>query len=189
MPSLTLLLYGLQSPANIGMILRVAETYRVGVAIHGSESVLDNPEKLRTVEDFACGAVERVGFRRTAAAADLEPLRAGGRLVAASLDPRSRAVWDFGFEPGDVVVLGNEYDGLPESVARDCAASVHIPMPDVWTPKPRSSDPIDPTRTTPVARDGRPNLNVAIAGGIVCYQWFQSCGQAMERASRLASAT
>ena len=42
-------------------------------------------------------------------------------------------------------------------------------MADVWTPKPHSVNPIDAARTAPVARDGTPNLNVAIAGAIVCY--------------------
>ncbi len=42
-------------------------------------------------------------------------------------------------------------------------------MAQVWTPKPRSISPIDPARVAPVTRDGEPNLNVAVAGAIICY--------------------
>ena len=55
-PGLEFLLYGLQSPINIGMILRVAETYRFHVAIYDPFCLLDHPDKLRTISDFSCGA-------------------------------------------------------------------------------------------------------------------------------------
>ena len=54
-PGLEFLLYGLQSPINIGMILRVAETYRFHVAIYDPFCLLDHPDKLRTISDFSCG--------------------------------------------------------------------------------------------------------------------------------------
>lgn len=172
-PPLTLLLYELQSPINIGMILRVAETYRVGIAIYGSRSVLESAERMKVVSDFACGALERVGYRRLARPADLEKLGTGARLVATSVEEGTTPLPDFRFRRGDVVVLGNEYDGLPARVLESCKSSLRIPMADVWAPKPQSHNPIDAARAAPVARDGMPNLNVAVAGGIICYQWFR----------------
>jgi hypothetical protein len=50
-----LLLWDIRSPINFGMLLRVAETYRVAVAAFGPEHALST-----TTRDFACGALERV---------------------------------------------------------------------------------------------------------------------------------
>ena len=74
----------------------------------------------------------------------------------------------FPFFPGDLIVMGNEYDGLPDEL-------VAGRMPCCTCPRlrpgcPRSShSPIDPSRTAPVARDGTPSLNVAMTAGIICY--------------------
>jgi tRNA (cytidine/uridine-2'-O-)-methyltransferase len=174
-PGLTLLLHNLRSPVNIGMILRVAETYGVAVAISGSTDVLAAGAQQRTISDFACGALERRGFK---AIDGLAHIAGAGheRLLATSIEPAAQPLPQFRFQPGDVVLLGNEYDGLPAEVEARCGATLRIPMADVWTPKPASHQPIDPTRVSPVARDGMPNLNVAIAAGIICYQWFVATG-------------
>ena len=92
--------------------------------------------------------------------------------MSTTIESGAQSLPRFAFQLGDVVVLGNEYDGLPEATARLCGARLRIPMADVWTPKPRSSAPIDPARVAAVARDGLPNLNVAMASSIICYQWF-----------------
>jgi tRNA G18 (ribose-2'-O)-methylase SpoU len=72
-----------------------------------------------------------------------------------------------------LIAVGNEYDGLPDDLVASADASVRISMGDVWTPKPQSHNPIDAARTAPVARDGKPNLNVAIAAGIICHAVFR----------------
>src|SRR5262249_22489232 len=71
-PDVGLLLYGLQSPINIGMILRVAETYRARISIFDPHRVLDDAERLVTIKDFACGALERRGFQRLDDVLELE---------------------------------------------------------------------------------------------------------------------
>src|SRR5215204_4067877 len=48
---LELLLYGLQSPINIGMILRVAETYQFRVSIYDRHRVLEDAVKFGTIKD------------------------------------------------------------------------------------------------------------------------------------------
>jgi tRNA (cytidine/uridine-2'-O-)-methyltransferase len=163
-PGIRLLLWGVQSPINLGMILRVAETYRVPIAAIGAERAVTS-----TTSDFACGALERAGFEHLADTAAARAWQGNARMIATSIDRDAVALPDFRFEPGDVVLLGNEYDGLPADVASNADARIVIPMADVWTPKPRSKSPIDPARSAPVSRDGQPNLNVAVAGGIVCY--------------------
>ena len=176
-----LLLYGLQSPINIGMILRVAETYQFRVSIFDRHRVLDDPAKLATIEDFACGALTRRGFRTVGHEAELAQVLNGRRLVATSIELGATALPSHRFRLGDLFALGNEYDGLPDAIMTRADTVLTIPMPAVWTPKPRSLSPIDPARTAAVAHDGQPNLNVAISAGIICYAAFAD-GLASEEA-------
>jgi tRNA (cytidine/uridine-2'-O-)-methyltransferase len=159
-----LALWDIQSPINFGMLLRVAETYRIPVAASGPDMA-----QSMTVRDFACGALERVGFNTIDSVTGLKDWQDNNRLIATSIESGAQSLLDFRFVPGDVVVLGNEYDGLPPDVESRADCRLIIPMATVWTPKPRSVSPIDAARTTPVARDGTPNLNVAMAGAIICY--------------------
>jgi tRNA G18 (ribose-2'-O)-methylase SpoU len=171
---LEFLLYGLQSPINIGMILRVAETYQVRVAIYDRHRVLDDPDKFSTIRDFSCGAAARRSFRRIGDDAALARMLAGRRLVSTSIDAKSCALPRHQFGRGDVVALGNEYDGLPDDIIARADTVLHIPMPFGWAPKPMATRPIDPARAAPVARDGQPSLNVAMTAGIICYAAFAS---------------
>lgn len=171
---LELLLVGLQSPINIGMILRVAETYRFRVSILDRFRVLDEPAKLQTITDFACGALARQSRRDIADDDALARLREGRRLIATSIEAGAVSLSDYRARAGDIVALGNEYDGLSDALVASADAVLRIPMPNVWTPKPKSLHPIDPSRTRPVARDGNPNLNVAMTAAIICHAAYQA---------------
>jgi tRNA G18 (ribose-2'-O)-methylase SpoU len=166
---LELVLFGLQSPVNIGIILRVAEVFQFKVSILDPYRVLDDPHKLSTIQDFACGAMSRRGVERVDDLSALERLRCGRRFIATSIGRNAQALSNFHFLPGDLVALGNEYDGLPDEVIASADSLLHIPTPAVWIPKEKSHSPIDPDRTAPVARDGQPSLNVAVTAGILCY--------------------
>lgn len=171
---LQFLLYGLQSPINIGMILRVAETYGFGVSIYDQHSVLANADRLATIRDFSCGALARRGFQMLDDEASLTRALRGRRLIATSIDAKHCPLPSYEFRAGDLFALGNEYDGLPDALLRRAATLLHIPMPAGWAPKPKAERPIDPNRTTAVANDGQPNLNVAMTAGIVCYAAYAS---------------
>lgn len=67
----------------------------------------------------------------------------GDRRLIAMTTHGSEPLWDFSFQPGDVLVMGQESAGLPASIHQTCAARVAIPM----SPGTRS-------------------LNIAIAAGI-----------------------
>jgi tRNA G18 (ribose-2'-O)-methylase SpoU len=165
----SILLYDIQSPINIGMILRVAEIYRRRVLVVDAHRVFARAEARRTISDFATGALERNPPRFLAqeeVLADSWPI--DGRAIATTSVEGAWDAWTFGWNRDDCLMLGNEYDGLPEPVERRAAASVRIPMPDGFYPKPRSHMPIDATREQSVANDGRPSLNVATAGAILC---------------------
>jgi tRNA (cytidine/uridine-2'-O-)-methyltransferase len=171
-PGLTLLLYGLQSPINLGMILRVAETYRSSVYVFDPHFVFADPHRRETISDFACGALERVPPEVLADPADLAARSEGSRLIVTTISPDASALEDFAWRPGDMAMLGNEYDGLPAALQHGAAARLRIPMPSGHYPKPRSHRPIDPSRTAPVASDGMPSLNVAISAAIILYSHY-----------------
>lgn len=177
---LELLLYELQSPINIGTILRMAEVYRFKVSIVDRHGVFDDAGKLSTVSDFACGAISRRPPNLLKDPSALLRLRGGRRLVATSIGRRTSPLTTFHFLAGDLIVLGNEYDGLPDSIVAGADALLHVPTPAAWLPKARSHSPIDPARLAPVARDGQPSLNVAMTAGVLCYaayaEWLAKQG-------------
>jgi len=88
-------------------------------------------------------------------------------LVATSIGPNALPLLQFDFRSGDVIALGNEYDGLPDDLVASADVLLHIPTPAAWLPKERSHSPIDPVRTASVSRQGQPSLNVAITAGIL----------------------
>lgn len=172
---LELMLYDVQSPTNIGMAMRIAEVYGFALSLYDPRHVLDDAEKFKTIEDFACGSLPRRGFRLLSDDAAVSRWRAGRRLVATSILPGARPLESLAFEPGDIVVLGNEYDGVPDALVAEADVKLHIPMPRQSVPKPASWYPIDPTRSS-VARDGSPSLNVAMSAAIITHaayvQWL-----------------
>jgi tRNA G18 (ribose-2'-O)-methylase SpoU len=158
------------------MILRIAEAYQFNVSILDQGDVLGDPEKLSTVRDFGCGAMSRRSFRKLANPAELAKLRPGRRLIATTIGSDALSLKNFHFQPGDLIVMGNEYDGLPDEVATSADVRLYVPIPASLMPKEKSHSPIDPSRIAPVSRAGQLSLNVAVTAGIVCYaaytQWL-----------------
>lgn len=159
-----LVLCGVQSPINIGMILRSAEIYRVPVLIHDAYGVFPDQGKARTISDFACGALQRFPptIVPTLGVADLE-----GRLVRSDIDANAQNHLDFAWRPDDNLLIGNEYDGVPQELSEASEVSVTIPMPPGHFPKPASFVPIDAERATRIARQGAPSLNTAVAASAI----------------------
>ncbi|MEO1551883.1 MAG: tRNA (cytidine(34)-2'-O)-methyltransferase [Pseudomonadota bacterium] len=54
--------------------------------------------------------------------------RAPGRLVLLTTKG-AEGLWDFAFQPTDILLLGRESAGVPETVAARADARVRIPMP------------------------------------------------------------
>ncbi|MBO6551345.1 MAG: hypothetical protein JJ926_10370 [Roseitalea sp.] len=155
-----LVLCGVQSPINIGMILRSAEIYRVAVLIHDAYGVFSDKGKVRTISDFGCGALQRhpPSIVKTLSVSDLR-----GRLVRSDTVAGAQSHLAFEWQAGDSLLIGNEYDGVPQDLAAASHASVTIPMPPGHFPKPESFDPIDSERAARIARQGMPSLNTAVA--------------------------
>lgn len=165
---LSFLLNDIQSPINIGQCLRTAETYGIDVYFHDPRCIATDPAKLRTIGDFSCGALERRAFRSVASLGTFLCSHSG-RVVATTLCPDAVRLPEFHFEPGDLIVLGNEYDGVDSDVIGMADCKVYVPMPPGCLPKLRSSSPIDPMRHHAVKQNGVPNLNVSVTAGIVAY--------------------
>jgi tRNA G18 (ribose-2'-O)-methylase SpoU len=169
------LLHGLQSPINIGMSLRVAETFGFGVIIRDLHHVFADPARAQTIADFACGALERCA---PALVTDegLRDTLAEGCLLATTIEPGATQLPDFTVSDPNrlIVALGNEYDGLPPDLMQQADALITIPMPKGFYPKPRSANPIDPSRLDPPAQEGHPSLNVAVSAGIIAYSLWRA---------------
>jgi tRNA G18 (ribose-2'-O)-methylase SpoU len=169
--SVDFFLYNLQSAINVGQILRTADIYGMTVYCLDGAGLLTHKDKRRVVEDFACGALARnppVVVRPE----ELKGLlKRGRRNVATTIDRGGREVQRFAFHAGDLVVLGNEYRGIGESVLAQCHAQITIPMLPGARPKPRSSSPIVPGACE-VSADGTPCLSVGAAAAIIAYQSY-----------------
>lgn len=165
------IMWGLQSPINVGMILRSAETFDCTCRFYDRAGVFGSAKNIETISDFSCGAYQRNGLAvsRTPeeALADL-----AGRLVATTTDRAATPVEDVEWLPDDALLVGNEYDGLPADLLARVDARIRIPLPDNYLPKPPSASPIDPSRSRRVLV-GEPSLNVAVATSIFCYLAYQ----------------
>jgi tRNA G18 (ribose-2'-O)-methylase SpoU len=164
------LLHSLQSPINIGMILRTAEVFGQGVTIYDPHDVMRG-DNLNVVADFGCGSL---GRRPPFVSADLGICLAKvqGRLIAATLDGNAKPLGSFEWRQDDCVVLGNEYDGLSSEFSSSADQRVWVPVPPGYLPKPTSISPIDPSRVEPVRNNGSVSLNVAATAAIIGYSIF-----------------
>lgn len=181
----SLLLYALQSPINIGMLLRVAEVYQRSVFIVDEHLIFDREDARKTISDFATGALQRrppVFISQDDACKPQS--RGGGRMIATTSSTEAVSAWGFDWRDSDCLVLGNEYDGLPISFERKADELVTVPMPEGFLPKPPSFSPIDTARSKGVRNDGKPSLNVATAGAILSFLAYCSLNETSARLVR-----
>lgn len=178
-PRVHFLLDDLQSPINIGKCSRIAEIFGTNLYIHDRRNLTADSEALKTISDFACGAWQR---RKSHILKDVRSFMSNhkeGRLIATCLEKDAIRLHDFEFANDDLIMFGNEYDGLSADLIERADAKIYIPMPKMRLPKPCSHWPIDPSRSSAVNQNGIPNLNVAVAAGIVGYAfscWLEKKG-------------
>lgn len=181
----SLLLYALQSPINVGMLLRVAEVYRRSVFIVDEHHIFDREDARKTISDFSTGALQRrPPVFISSDDADNAQQRGGGRLIATTSSADAVSAWGFDWRESDCLVLGNEYDGLPIAFEQKADVLVTVPMPEGFLPKPPSFSPIDIARSKGVRNDGRPSLNVATAGAILSFLAYCSLNESSARLVR-----
>ena len=132
-----IVVWGLGDPGNFGTLIRSAAAFGFGVLVGPGSADVWSPKVLRA----AAGAHFRTPI---GIASDLAAVRAGGRLIVATV-PRG------GEPPGRLpgaaaVLVGSEPHGLPGDIVAAADLRVTIPM-----------------------AAGTESLNAAVAGAIVAY--------------------
>ena len=156
-------------------MLRVAETFAVSVDIWDDAGLFAG-EDASIIADVSCGAFARGAFRLLDRAPDAPA--SSGRLIATCLREDAVSLPTFRFRDDDVVAIGNEYDGLPETLIGGADVRLHIPMPATFTPKLPSRSPIDASHPLADPTDGSPVLSSAMTAGILCYAAHLQSGAA-----------
>ncbi len=119
-------LFGLQDPGNVGMIIRTADALGVdGIFMCGSCD-LYSPKVIRST----MGSVFRENIYIIGSEGELfEVLKSGGVTTSAAvIDTDAEKVTECGFTGRQAVFIGNEGNGLPAEVSRRCDRRVTIPM-------------------------------------------------------------
>ena len=132
-------------PSNAGALLRCAEGAGASEVVFAGNCV--DPWGPKAVRASA-GSVFRLPPRREPdAAAFLQNLRQSGRQVIATASDRGNPYYEFSYDNGAVILMGNETHGLPEAIKGCVTDWVHIPL-----------------------SGGTESLNVAMAAAIICFE-------------------
>lgn len=119
-------LFGLQDPGNVGMIIRTADALGIdGVFLSGS-CELYSPKVIRST----MGSVFRTRIYAINDADELFRLfeENNVRTSAAVIDRDAVPVTDCSFSGSEAVFIGNEGNGLPPEIASRCGRKIIIPM-------------------------------------------------------------
>lgn len=121
-----IVLFGLQDPGNVGMIIRTADALGLDGAILSGSCELYSPKVVRST----MGSVFRV---ETLIENDPDRLfellsEGGARTSAAVIDRDALPVTECSFEGTEAVFIGNEGNGLPPEISRRCDRRITIPM-------------------------------------------------------------
>ena len=132
-------LWGVADPGNVGTLIRTAAAFGMSVAVGPDTADPWSPKAVRS----GAGAHFRTAI---AAVNDLEMLRVGGRMVAATVVSGGVAPEATSGQRPLAIVIGGEAHGLSERVAAAADLRITIPMPG-----------------------GTESLNAAAAGAIIAY--------------------
>lgn len=162
---------------NIGMLLRLAEIYQRQVFVTDSYKVFNNDTSVRKISDLAVGALQRRPIEFVSDIIELRAKGSIGRFLATDSVSHSSNPFVFEWQADDCIALGNELDGISAELIQTADATLKIPMPSIYHPKPASYEPIDPKRSAPVSNEGAPSLNVATAGAVLICTAFNQLGR------------
>ena len=120
-----LLLCNLQDPGNLGTIIRTADAVGLDGVFLSECCELYNPKVIRsTMGSLFRMNVSEVSFE------EIFPLfeQRGVPSYAAVIDRDAVSLTDCNFSEGGVVLIGNEGNGLPESITKACEKKLTIKM-------------------------------------------------------------
>lgn len=119
-------LFGLQDPGNVGMIIRTADALGMDGIIMSGSCDLYSPKVIRST----MGSVFRMNIAIINDTEELfDLLRTNNVTTCASvIDNDAEKITDCGFEGGQAVFIGNEGNGLPKEISQRCDRRITIPM-------------------------------------------------------------
>lgn len=121
-----IVLYGLQDPGNVGMIIRTADALGIDGIIMSGSCELYSPKVIRST----MGSVFRMDIFIENDSDKLFAMLAenGAETSAAVIDKDAFPVTECSFEEAQAVFIGNEGNGLPADIAQRCDRRITIPM-------------------------------------------------------------
>ncbi len=123
---LTLALYEPDIAPNAGAMLRTCACFAVEAAIIEPAGFVLTDSALRHA---GMDYLDALTIVRHASFARFERWRAvAGRRLALLTTKGDTALWDFAFRPGDVILVGRESAGAPDSVHAVADARIRIPI-------------------------------------------------------------
>lgn len=138
-------------PSNAGALLRCAEGAGASEVFFAGNCV--DPWGPKVVRASA-GSVFRMPPRReTDVEVFLQSLSQAGRKVVATASDRGLPYHEHSFEPGTVILAGNETHGLPEIIEDFATDWIHIPLAGATE-----------------------SLNVAMAASVICFEASRQLG-------------
>ncbi len=113
-------------PSNLGAVARSAEAFGIdGIILGGSGCDPFSPKALRA----SMGALVRLPvFIYPDFCGAIGEMQAAGARAIATVVRDGESLTDFTFKKGDIVLIGNEAEGLSSEATRICNARVTIPM-------------------------------------------------------------
>ncbi len=121
-----IVLYGLQDPGNVGMIIRTADALGMDGVILSGSCDLYSPKVIRST----MGSVFRTNiFIENDTENLFSMLNKNGVYTSASvIDEDAESITKCDFKGRQAVFIGNEGNGLPENIAVRCDRRITIPM-------------------------------------------------------------
>ena len=113
-------------PSNLGAVARSAEAFGIGgIILGGSGCDPFSPKALRA----SMGALVRLPvFVYGDFCRSISGFKAAGKRAIGAVVRDGKSLGDFSFKKGDIVLIGNEADGLTQEAIELCDETVTIPM-------------------------------------------------------------
>lgn len=119
-------LFGLQDPGNVGMIIRTADALGIDGIIMSGSCDLYSPKVIRST----MGSVFRMNISIINDVDELFSFLKENNIktCASVIDKDAEKITECSFNGGQAVFIGNEGNGLPRDISQRCESRITIPM-------------------------------------------------------------